>query len=138
MKSRKKIFSFFSEKAKILLKSKKKIKKTFLSIMLANVSAAQLMKKFVGYTFSPVFFTAFSTLFLILCFPGYALSVVLQNKFKSQPLTFGLSSPFSLFGPGVRVCSLKPILTKILPLTLIYLVTNYLYARSLIKLSNTS
>lgn len=108
------------------------------SIMIANVSAAQLMKKFVGYTFSPVFFTAFSTLFLILCFPGYALSVVLQNKLKSQPLTFGLSSPFSLFGPGVRVCSLKPILTKILPLTLIYLVTNYLYARSLIKLSNTS
>ena len=36
------------------------------------------------------------------------------------------------------MCSLKPILTKVLPLTFIYLVTNYLYAQSLINLSNTT
>ena len=63
--------------------------------------------------------------------------VILRNILQSRPLSFGLSHSLSVFGPGTKLCSLGPLLRRVLPLTLVYLLSNYLFALSLKTLSNT-
>ena len=43
------------------------------AIVVFNVAAAQLTTNFVRETNAPFFFISYSTIFLIFCFPGYAL-----------------------------------------------------------------
>ena len=36
-----------------------------------------------------------------------------RNLIQARPLSFGLSHSLSLFGPGIPVCSIKPIFSAI-------------------------
>ena len=92
----------------------------------------------------------FTSISLIFAFPIYAFIgkepdlssqcdwflVVSRNAFQARPLSFGLTHALSLFGPGVKACSLKPLLITVLPLAVVYYASVYLSTSSLVWLTN--